>query len=153
MQDERGQGRRPDGRLRTGVRMPCLGVMASMLQPTAEVAADRQTLGRAGLLWRHKAAARVPSRADQSLSWHGAVAAELRREGIAVAATAQRGSRMLVDSSRDVRQTVAAGLPAPVLEAAVPLAVVTGLTAALFILLQLGSRLIRSRQRRRQVSI
>jgi len=130
---------------------PCIGLMASVLQPTAEVASNRQSVGRTGLLWRHKAA--VPRPAEQALGWHGTVAAELRRDGSAVAATAQRGGRMLTDGARGVRQTVTAGLPAPAVKAAVPVAVVTGLTAVLFMLLPLATRLVRSRRRRRQVSL
>ncbi len=128
---------------------PCIGIMASVLQPTAEVATDRQSLGRTGLLWRHKAPLLRP--AEQALSWRGTVATELRRDGSAVAATAQRGGRMLADGARGVRHTVAAGLPAPAVEAMVPVAVLTGLAAALFIVLPLAARLVRSRWRRRQV--
>ena len=147
VQGESRQGRQRDDSEQT-VHGAGLGFMASMLHSTAEAAPSRQTSGRTGFLWRHKAAAPVP---EQALSWRGAVVAELRREGSAVAETAHRGGRTLVDGARSMRQTAAAALPAPAIEAAMPVAAVTVLTAALLILLQLTVRFLKSRSQRRPV--
>lgn len=129
-----------------------IGFMASMLQPTAEVAPDRHTSARTGFLWRHRAAQPVPRPAEQTQSWRGAVAAELRRDGTAVAGTAQQGGSALANAARGVRQAVAAGLPAPSVKAAGSVIVVAGLTTALLILLRLTARLVKSRLHSRQVS-